>query len=680
MLSFIFFYINFTGTHVLFKEKQIHFETLAMREQNSHSRSLKYDEQSLADVRNIILGNKDIFSALLRSYTRRALSEDEKLQQPYLLIRMANENFPLIESTRLRSSRSQVGVVTCDRRLWEGGGERRKFALVAEVTLELIQHGYMSREQLGLDLDDTFLNSSWSARPASTIYKQHFTAFFDDKPIATLDGDSDEADHEIAFHRRQRLRKGIPDLFKPSSIEICDLKVIMVLEVLLSMDRFNGEIEDDAASITHIRSQMYSGFSNTGVIVPLKVVGCCLQEDAIDDEALLCFTREADVRFNKNYRDIRERTMTAISRRRDKHDSELRALYSHEFPRTITILEHMRATRQQKEEPVRNDSLIETPAKPKRTRARANSSSSSSLPSKRQSPTAQGGRPPVTFPELAVLRHMTFVGRVADSKMSLVAAGGGLYYTGEVPAEKDMISPATFRLGCLQLKFMDDMFDAKELLTTLIRYPYAATSLSFDGAGYASNSRNSLFLNWPCEAHGVIEARRSFLGFPIAPSKGTRTLAEMTLQLIRDWCRKVPGLLVRLLISLVWSNVDHAAIPEGRELSNLVAEILPTELAISGTSLLDLVGRRFSKHMMSVGGDSFHKNQLIVNSVENASFGQKRGSQTNPNVISITAQACDQRYYEANQNRYNVGTSLNAWFGGRVTFIQFIHYFTNTFN
>ena len=37
------------GVHMLFKEKQVHFETLAMRDQHSCSGSLKYDEQSLVD-------------------------------------------------------------------------------------------------------------------------------------------------------------------------------------------------------------------------------------------------------------------------------------------------------------------------------------------------------------------------------------------------------------------------------------------------------------------------------------------------------------------------------------------------------------------------------------------------------------------------------------------------------
>lgn len=188
-----------------------------MREQNSRSGSLKYDEQSLVDFRNIILENKDIFSALLRSYTRRALSQDEKSHQANLLGRMGKEIIPIIEGTRLRSTLSNIGVVTCDRRLWEGGGERRKFTMIAEATLELVQHGYINCDQVGLVVDDTFTNSSWSTRPVSAIYRDHFTSFFDDSHSTRVDDDAEEADHERAFARRQRLRKGVPELFKPKT-------------------------------------------------------------------------------------------------------------------------------------------------------------------------------------------------------------------------------------------------------------------------------------------------------------------------------------------------------------------------------------------------------------------------------------------------------------------------------
>ena len=114
--------------------------------------------------------------------------------------------------------------------------------MVAEVTLELIQHGYFNAEELGLRQEDKFHDSSWTTTPVSAIYKNHFAAFFDDVLISAVKDDADEADDQRAFDRRKHLRKGIPELFKTSSTETCDLRVIMVLEVLLSMARFDGEI------------------------------------------------------------------------------------------------------------------------------------------------------------------------------------------------------------------------------------------------------------------------------------------------------------------------------------------------------------------------------------------------------------------------------------------------------
>jgi hypothetical protein len=79
-------YASLSGVHVLFKEKNIHFESLEMRKQNSCSQSVKYDVQSLADFRNLIISNKDVFSALLSSFTWRVASQDEALQRSTLLI------------------------------------------------------------------------------------------------------------------------------------------------------------------------------------------------------------------------------------------------------------------------------------------------------------------------------------------------------------------------------------------------------------------------------------------------------------------------------------------------------------------------------------------------------------------------------------------------------------------
>lgn len=71
----------------------------------------------------------------------------------------------------------------------------------------------------------------------------------------------------------------------------------------------SGSLKYDEQSLVDFRNLIAGNkdiFSNTGVMIPLKEVGCCLQEDAVEDEGLLHFTREADVRFNKHYRDIRE--------------------------------------------------------------------------------------------------------------------------------------------------------------------------------------------------------------------------------------------------------------------------------------------------------------------------------------------------------------------------------------
>jgi hypothetical protein len=301
MSSDVAFMLAFQVFMCCLKEKNIHFESLEMRKQNSCSQSVKYDVQSLADFRNLIISNKDVFSALLSSFTRRVASQDEALQRSTLLDKLSKVLLPIIELPRAKCGLSNVGVVTCNQALWEGGGERRKFAMIAETTLELIQHGYITRDLIGLIPEEKFVNSSWSVSPVSSIYKDHFAAFFDDASIAAVDEGAEETDHERAFERRQRLRKSVPDIFKASSLDTCDLRVIMVLEVLLKMDRFDGNIKEDAASVTHIRSELYRGFSNTGVMIPLTVVGGVLQEGAIDDEALLYFTCEADVRFNKNY-------------------------------------------------------------------------------------------------------------------------------------------------------------------------------------------------------------------------------------------------------------------------------------------------------------------------------------------------------------------------------------------
>ena len=107
---------------MLFKEKQVNFETLAMRDQHSCSGSLKYDEQSLVDFRNLIAGNKDIFSALLTSFTPRVLSQEETLRTTALLDRLRTEILPIIESTRKMSRLSNLGVITSELNLLEEAG------------------------------------------------------------------------------------------------------------------------------------------------------------------------------------------------------------------------------------------------------------------------------------------------------------------------------------------------------------------------------------------------------------------------------------------------------------------------------------------------------------------------------------------------------------------------------
>ena len=128
-------------------------------------------------------------------------------------------------------------------------------------------------------------------------------------------------------------------------------------------------------------------------------------------------------------------------------------------------------------------------------------------------------------------------------------------------------------------------------------------------------------------------------------------MAEMTIRRLHEWAMAVPGLFAKIMIAFIWSVVDHAALPEAKELARLAAGSLEAELKKEKKTLFELTGGIFknaSDPPRAEGGDSFHKSSLLVAQVaEQLAFGRARGV-LGKDVYSAKQALLDQHYYEKN--------------------------------
>mmetsp|Transcript_3500 Transcript_3500/g.7457 ORF Transcript_3500/g.7457 Transcript_3500/m.7457 type:complete len:388 (+) Transcript_3500:2-1165(+) len=297
--------------------------------------------------------------------------------------------------------------------------------------------------------------------------------------------------------------------------------------------------------------------------------------------------------------------------------------------------------------------------------------SSNSLSSKRLT-TANGGRPAITVPETVIRRHAQFACGLSGEKAPLAYFTIGFHFLGNVPSKTDVMSPVIARHRILQLKLADNAFHALELNRTLVNNPFAAISFCYDATVEGEDCRQSAFMRAPNQDPDNLGAfptlRSIFLGFNVAPSKGAKSNAEMTLYLTKEWSKSVPGLFERILIAFCWSVVDHAALAETAELDKLATKHLDKHFEETSQSLASYVGEEFAEIIRTSGGDSFHKTSLAAIAAEKGSFGQKRGAKGN-DVYSPHQVCLDAHYYES-KDRSNKATRLKAWCGKTVPIQQ----------
>jgi hypothetical protein len=270
-------------------------------------------------------------------------------------------------------------------------------------------------------------------------------------------------------------------------------------------------------------------------------------------------------------------------------------------------------------------------------------------------------------------RHVEFGCGISSAKAPLAYYGIGFHFLGEVPSKIDVMSESSARYSFIQLKLADNAFDSILLNKTFLQFPNAAISFCFDGTKEATDTRQSLFMRAPflptsVGAYPVL--RTIFLGFSVSPSKGAKSNAEMTMHLIKEWAQFVPGLYIRILIAFVWSVVDHAALPECKDLSTLAGSAIERYLIENKMSLSDIVGDAFPASMRAWTGDSFHKSSLVSLKAETSAFGNDRGGKDN-DVYSPTQVCLDAHYYECRgEGRFNLTTRLEAYMGFKVPIMK----------
>jgi len=120
---------------------------------------------------------------------------------------------------------------------------------------------------------------------------------------------------------------------------------------------------------------------------------------------------------------------------------------------------------------------------------------------------------------------------------------------------------------------------------------------------------------------------RYFAGCGFAPGKSALSLAKLTMQRLKEWCSRVPGLWRRLLIATIGATVDHAAFPEFRALFKLIKEEVKRLLAEADMELADVAV--FAELAMVVIGDHFHKTGLVC-----------EGAPEDPHVHTPTDKSC----------------------------------------
>lgn len=465
------------------------------------------------------------------------------------------------------------------------------------------------------------------------------------------------------------MRTGVPACFQVDSLQSCEIEIFMVLEVLLNSTCDDKVMmEDNSKFGLHLRTQVLNEFSNTNASSPL-VHGA---RGEITNADLVGFTREITFFFNKSAHLVKAKFKSAADTRRTAYAATLRSCCVEFPPPGITLLEWKQGQRQGQE-----STPFSTPASKASRRQTTSSLGSASCTSTGGAPlsslrltTVNGGRPAVTTAEFVMRRHAEFGCLLTNEKASLAYFTIGFHFTGSVPPSTDVMSPSTARAGILQLKMADNAFDALLLNKTLLRYPHAAVSFCFDATVEATDTRQSAFMRAPIfnpEAPSSFpELRCTFLGFNVAPSKGAKSNAEMTLHLVKEWAKSVEGLFERILIAFCWSVVDHAALPETVELNKHATKLLDQLLAEKSRTLVFFVGNTFPEVMRASGGDSFHKSSLAAGAGESHAFGTARGSKGN-DVYSATQVCLDANYYECrSEGRNNTSIRLEDWCGKPV--------------
>ena len=255
--------------------------------------------------------------------------------------------------------------------------------------------------------------------------------------------------------------------------------------------------------------------------------------DKITDTELLDFMREVSPVYNKHAAEVRKELAEAIAERRRTHVEELQKqllpkslLPSPSCPLLGWYANNLDASQ-----------AVTPHHSSKRLRA---APYSSALAKGRTSRSPLGGRPEISIQEVIVLRHLLFAGGVTGSNLATVEVATGYLWEGELPELRNLASRDAIRYHIMHLALADRTHDAMLVNKVLNEYPFAAMSCCYDATIHGANTKANLFLRGPvgrCLQQLRAILRNIFIGFTVTPSKSAKSMAEMNLERLRNWCK-----------------------------------------------------------------------------------------------------------------------------------------------
>ena len=113
------------------------------------------------------------------------------------------------------------------------------------------------------------------------------------------------------------MRGELPLIFKPPSLQACDVRVVASVEHMLTLRLSDISItvrEDDSRYAKCLKEILVTAFEDTGMTCPLRTNQ---HAGLIAGKDLVIFSREIDMSFNFHSPELREALSTSITQRRN---------------------------------------------------------------------------------------------------------------------------------------------------------------------------------------------------------------------------------------------------------------------------------------------------------------------------------------------------------------------------